>query len=142
MKKFKSRKFYLLAIVLIAAILAGFTILKPGTATSDTARMDDLYTIELAVNKVIGSQKLPSSLGSLKLTNLHGELSDYEYKDYKLTHFGGDYTLCASFKNQGEKTTESYYTYEGLEAYKFHNKGKTCFKNSFYRDGSHITPLQ
>lgn len=116
---------------------------KP-TNISDDAKKQDLTTIESALNKSINEQTadnrvMPPNLKSLNV-ELNGKLKDYIYKDAQSTYFGGDYTLCTYFKNEGLKNTEEYFTYGGTVAYDYHKKGYSCFRNSVYKDTSHIKP--
>lgn len=152
MKQFNTlklfRKYYfvvlMIGILLLTSFIANLTFSssEPKRNISDEARIEDLHTIELAINKYIsGKHNIPQKLSELNLTALHGRLNDYEYKDFESTYHGGEYTLCASFQSEGEKNPEEDFTYAGIEAYKFHDKGHSCFRNSIYKGGSHIKPL-
>lgn len=125
-----------------------FIIFKPQPVNnlSYEAKIADLHTIEIALYKIINTQsvserKMPKNLREAGLNNLQGRLEDYEYFDANSTRFGGDYTLCTYFKEQGEEKPEENFTYGGIEAYKFHDKGRSCFRNSVYKGSSHIKPL-
>ncbi len=118
---------------------------------SDNDVVDDLYTLEKAL--IVYSQestggvgmKLPSKLTDLKVQGLKGKLADYAYNYIQQATDGGptiSYKICATFHSRSPKLDDPnyqpYYSYEGPEAYTYHDKGNQCFENAYYKSSSNI----
>jgi hypothetical protein len=151
MKRFSIHRSHLITffigVMSLVVIVAAFIVFSSRSSNiSDEARMQDLQLIETALVKsdndqIPSERKMPTKLSELNIVGLQGKLAEYEYKDYKAGYQGSSYTLCAKFRQQGEKKLNDYFTGSGIEVYNIHNKGKTCFNNSIYKGSSHIRTL-
>ena len=125
---------------------------KQMSSLSDEDTISDLYVLENEIilysekeTKGVGA-KLPDRLEDVDPQELKGKLSDYEYNPIQQTTGGGPtiiYRICAVFNSHNSKLDDPYYspdiTYNGPKAYEYHNTGKQCFINSYYKGQSHIS---
>jgi hypothetical protein len=137
-------------------------VLHQYTGISDAQRIEDLVKIDNAITFYPGG--LPAKLTDVYIHDLHGKTSDYKYgcssnpnnvssdkadscPKANRSYNGGPtigFEVCASFKTSTLKVPEGRdgFTVDNeVNAYIKHRKGLQCYGDSFYKDGSHISPI-
>jgi hypothetical protein len=152
MKKY-SIKFLVALSILFVVVVFAFSFWrnnKDSDNGSDESKIQDLFTLETAINNYYethfmprAGSSLPASLGDLKINGLQNSIDIYKYKAIRPTPNGGptvNYELCTNFSTASPGPKPAGTIGGTPDAYRWHKKGQQCFENSYYKSGSHIYP--